>query len=156
VKTLEEITYEAGREALSDQKSTVFEIRQRTGTLLAADALVSSFLGGTAIDAHGFRMWEWAALAVLVASLMVAAAVLGSWKLGFALDARDLYEALRRRADAEAGVETMQGLAAAGFVYQRLQLANARKVRWMSWLSDVLGTLMIVQTVLWLAALGLD
>lgn len=43
--TLEEITYEAGRHALSDQDALVSGIRQRTGTLLAAHALVASFLG---------------------------------------------------------------------------------------------------------------
>jgi hypothetical protein len=40
VRTLEEITYEAGRSALADQESLVAGIRQRTGTLLAAHALV--------------------------------------------------------------------------------------------------------------------
>ena len=36
MKTLEEITYEAGRHALAEQESAVAGIRQRTGTLLAA------------------------------------------------------------------------------------------------------------------------
>lgn len=35
--TVEEVTYEAGRSALSDQESIVSGIRQRTGTLLAGD-----------------------------------------------------------------------------------------------------------------------
>lgn len=42
--TLEEITYEAGRAALADQESIVSGVRQRTGTQLAAHALVASFL----------------------------------------------------------------------------------------------------------------
>lgn len=48
---LEEITYEAGRAALADQESLVSGIRQRTGTLLAAHALVASFLGATTVRA---------------------------------------------------------------------------------------------------------
>ena len=48
---LEEITYEAGRAALADQESLVSGIRQRTGTLLAAHALVASFLGATVVHA---------------------------------------------------------------------------------------------------------
>ena len=47
MKTLEEIAYEAGRAALSDQEALVAGVRQRTGTLLAAHALVASFLGAT-------------------------------------------------------------------------------------------------------------
>jgi hypothetical protein len=55
--TLEEITYDAGRAALADQESVVYGIRQRTGTPMAAQALVASFLGGTAINGHGFHVW---------------------------------------------------------------------------------------------------
>lgn len=47
VPTLEEIVFEAGRDALADQDSVVTGIRQRTGTLLAAHALVASFPGSS-------------------------------------------------------------------------------------------------------------
>jgi hypothetical protein len=57
VQALEEITYEAGRAMLADQDASVAGIRQRTGTLLAAHALVASFLGGTAISSGGFDGW---------------------------------------------------------------------------------------------------
>jgi hypothetical protein len=59
VKTLEEITYEAGRDALADQESLVAGVRQRTGTLLAAQALVASLLGGATIKAYGFGLRVW-------------------------------------------------------------------------------------------------
>jgi hypothetical protein len=55
VRTLEEVTYEAGRDALSDQEALVAGIRQRTGTLLAAGAIVASFLGATTIRAVASR-----------------------------------------------------------------------------------------------------
>jgi hypothetical protein len=51
--TLEEITYEAGRSALADQELLVSGVRQRTGTLLAAHALVASFLGATVVRSRG-------------------------------------------------------------------------------------------------------
>jgi hypothetical protein len=53
VPTLEETTYEAGRSALADQESLVAGSRQRTGTLLAAHALVASFLGAITVRARG-------------------------------------------------------------------------------------------------------
>jgi hypothetical protein len=59
VRRLEEITYEAGRHALADQEALVSGIRQRTGTLLAAHALVASFLGATTIKAVGLDTWGW-------------------------------------------------------------------------------------------------
>jgi hypothetical protein len=53
VKRLEEIVYEAGRDALADQEALVAGVRQRTGTLLAAHALVASFLGAATIREAG-------------------------------------------------------------------------------------------------------
>ncbi len=42
MRTLEEITYEAGRSALADQESLVAGVRQRIGTLLAPWRLKSA------------------------------------------------------------------------------------------------------------------
>ena len=152
VRTLEEITYEAGRSALADQESLVAGIRQRTGTLLAALALVASFLGATTVKAQGLDLLGWVALAALVLGLASAAVLLAPWHLKFAVDARELYE----QALAEADTETLGWLAAAGFGYQTLREENAPKVRRMSWLSGALGVLMVVQTLAWLAALAID
>jgi hypothetical protein len=98
VRTLEEITYEAGRSALADQESLVAGIRQRTGTLLAAHALVASFLGATTVRAQGLHAWGWVALAALVLGLVAAAILLAPWKLKFAVDARELYDELYEQA----------------------------------------------------------
>jgi hypothetical protein len=57
VKTLEEIVYEAGRDALADQEALVAGVRQRTGTLLAAHALVASFLSAATIRESGLDAW---------------------------------------------------------------------------------------------------
>lgn len=147
MKTLEEITYEAGRHALADQESLVAGVRQRTGTLLAAHALVASFLGATTIRAQGLEPWGWTALVALVGGLVVAACLLFPWRLKFAVDAPDLYEALFEQASQEAERETLGWLAAAGFGYQSLRSENAPKVRRMSLLSGALAVLMVAQTV---------
>ena len=75
--TLEEITYEAGRSALADQESRVSGIRQRTGTLLAANAIVASFLGATTIKDRGPQILGW----IAVAALVVSAILLAPWRL---------------------------------------------------------------------------
>lgn len=98
VPRLEEITHDAGRAALADQESLVAGVRQRTGTLLAAHALVASFLGATTIRARGLDSLGWLALAALVAGLIVAAFLLAPWKLKFAIDARQLYDELYEEA----------------------------------------------------------
>jgi hypothetical protein len=90
VPRLEEITYEAGRQALADQEALVSGIRQRTGTLLAAHALVASFLGAATIRAQGLEPLGWIALAALVLGLCASAVLLAPWQLKFAVDAREL------------------------------------------------------------------
>jgi len=131
-------------------------VRQRTGTLLAAHALVASFLGATVVRDQGLNALGWVALASLLLGLFVAAILLAPWKLKFAVDAQELYNELYEQALAEAETETLGWLAAAGYGYQELREENAAKVRRMSWLSGALGVLMVVQTVAWLAALAVD
>jgi hypothetical protein len=150
---LEEIVYEAGLHALADQKSFVAGIRQRTGTLLAAHAIVASFLGAAVIRAHGLDVFGWIALSTLVLGLGVAAVLLAPWELQFSFDARDLYDGLYPQTSAEADAGTLDWLVAAGFGYQDLHEQNTDKVRSMSRLSGALGVLMIVQTLAWLTAL---
>jgi hypothetical protein len=153
---LEEITYKAGRHALADQEALVSGIRQQTGTLLAAHALVASFLGATVIRGHGLDAFGWIALGALVLGLGVAAALLGPWSLKFSIVARDLYNQLYKRASAEAQDDGLSWLAEAGYGYQAMCERNGRKVRFMSGLSGVLGILMIAQTLAWLAALVVE
>ncbi len=153
-KSLEEITYEAGRAALADQESLVAGVRQRTGTLLAAHALVASFLGAATIRADGLGPASWIAIGALVLGLVAAATLLAPWKLKFSVDARELYDQLYPQAAAEAESETLGWLAAAGFGYQALREENAGRVRRMSVLSGALGVLMVVQTLAWLTGLA--
>jgi hypothetical protein len=154
--TLEEITYDAGRHALADQESLVSGIRQRAGTLVAAHAVVASFLGGTVPRGDGLDAWAWVAIVALVIALAIAAALLAAWKLKFAVDATDLYRELYPQAAKEAEDETLGWLVGAAFGFQQLREENARRVAVMSHLSAWLALLLIVQTVSWLVALGLD
>lgn len=153
---LEEITYDVGRHALADQETLVSGVRQRTGTLLAANALVASFLGAATIRAQGLETLGWIALAALVLGLCASAVLLAPWQLKFAVDARELYDELYEQASAEADTDTLGWLAAAGYGYQALREENAGKVRLMSWLSGAVGILMIAQTISWLAALAVE
>jgi len=153
VPTLEEVVYEAGRSALADQDGVVTGLRQRTGTLLAAHALVASFLGATTVKAKGLHGFGWGAVAALVLGLVAAAVLLAPWKLRFALDARQLYGELYDDALAEAEADTLGWLVSAAYGYQELREKNACRVTVMSVLLTFLGFLMVLQTLLWLAAL---
>jgi hypothetical protein len=153
MKTLEEIVYDAGRHALADQEALVAGIRQRTGTLLAAHALVASFFGAATIPAAGLDRWRWAALTALLAGLVLAAILLAPWKLKFSLDASSLYDALFEEAAVDAVARTFGWLASAGSGYQLLRDQNAPKVRLMSQMAGALSVSMVVQTLFWVVDL---
>ncbi|HYV15578.1 MAG TPA: hypothetical protein VE972_06130 [Conexibacter sp.] len=153
--SLEDITYEAGRHALFDQEAFVAGIRQRTGTLLAAHALLASFLGAASIGARGFDAWGWVALAALVLGLVVAAVLLAPWDLTFAADARSVYDRLYEQAAADRATGATHWLVAAAYGYQDLHRMNLRKVRRMSRMSGLLGLLMVIQTLTWIVDLAL-
>jgi hypothetical protein len=150
MSTLEQITYDAGRHALADQEAFVASIRQRTGTLLAAHALVASFLGGAVLRDGASSASTWVALTALVAGLIVAAILLAPWRLRFAADARDLYRELH---DAPPGPGAASYLAGAGFAYQNLYASNVASTQRMSSLLAVLAILMVAQTLFWLTSL---
>lgn len=151
--TLEEIVFQAGRDALADQDGVVTGIRQRTGTLLAAHALVASFLGATTVKAKGLHGFSWAALVALVLGLVIAAVLLSNWKLRFAIDAPDFYGELYEEAASEAETDTLGWLVSAAYGYHNLRRGNAKRVRIMGGLLTVLGVLMVLQTIFWLVAL---
>ncbi len=125
--TLEEVTYQAGRSALADQEALVEGIRQRTGTLLAGQALVASFLGSSVVQVGGLDVYAWLAVVLLVLGLAASAIVLGTWRIKFAMDARALYDELVRQASAEAANGTLGWLAEAGFGDQALRESNLVK-----------------------------
>jgi hypothetical protein len=156
VKSLEEIAYDAGRHALADQQALVSGVQQRTGTLLAAHAIVASFLGTTTLRSAGMDVLGWTALAALAGGLIVAAVLLAPWPMRFAVDARELHQRLRGAADATDPQHADGRLVAAAYGYQAMHDANAAGVRAMLRLSACLSALLVVQTLGWLACFALE
>jgi hypothetical protein len=152
--TLEEITYDIGRASLAEQEAFVRDLRHRTGTLLAAQAVVASFLGGSALQRAPLSLFGWLAIVALVVMTAAAAVVLAPWRIGFTIDAHVLYRRLRPWVDAELGEGTAGWLATAGFAFQDLRGRNERAVRRLSVLSGALSILLVVETGLWILELG--
>ena len=73
---LAQLSYELSLRTLSQQEAALNELRARTGTLIAAASVVTSFLGGAAISKHGFSVWGVLALAGFVGSIALATWVL--------------------------------------------------------------------------------
>ena len=94
-RLLAEIAYERAVHALSQQEAALNELRGRTGTLLAAEALTTSFLGAAAIQHGVLALPGRLALTCFAISLGAALFVLVPWRgLRFSLTGSLLYERL--------------------------------------------------------------
>ena len=58
-----EIAYQEAVRAIEHQDAALDELRSRAGTLLAAATIVTSFLGGVALDNADPTCWSWVAVA---------------------------------------------------------------------------------------------
>lgn len=91
---LAELTYEQAQKALEPQERQVTELRQRTGTLLAAAALTASFFGAAALGRDGVGIPVVLAGIALAVTVLSGLYVLYPHELKFASDARRLYDDL--------------------------------------------------------------
>jgi hypothetical protein len=92
---LEVLALTFARDALDKQDAVLSELRARTGTLLAASSIVSSFLGATAIGRDGLSGWSVVALVALAGGLALCVAILlPRSDLSFSIDGPRVYEDL--------------------------------------------------------------
>lgn len=92
--SLAQIVYEQAQKALEQQERQVNELRQRTGTLLAAAALSASFFGAAAVGRDGVAVPVVLAGTALAITVLSGLYVLYPHELEFSIDARRLYDDL--------------------------------------------------------------
>jgi hypothetical protein len=89
------LVYELALRSLDQQERELVELRARTNTVIAAAALIASFLGAAAIErADGISIWAIAALVVFSLTGGLSLLVLWPRELRFAFDARRTYAEL--------------------------------------------------------------
>ena len=127
---------------------------RRAGTILAAGALVSSFLGGQALrQGLGLRVasWSGAAVAAFVVSALLTLVILWPIEFRFSVSARAVLDATAAKAvdaDLEAGL--LRELA--------LQLEarydeNRTKIRWLLWAFELAILFLAIEVAAWIVAL---
>jgi hypothetical protein len=91
--SLQALSYELSLRALDQQERALEELRNRTGTLLAASSLIASFLGARAIDRVGVDGAALIPLLSFVVSVLLSVYVLApKRKLEFALRGSEVWE----------------------------------------------------------------
>jgi hypothetical protein len=72
-----ELAFDEARRALDGQERALTAFRTRAGVIFSAAAIVTSFLGGQALDAHGFTTLAW--LAIVAFAVLGVAALFVLW-----------------------------------------------------------------------------
>jgi hypothetical protein len=152
---ISQIAYEASVRAIQDQAGVLDSLRTRAGTVLAAAALVSSFLGGQALgEVSDVRVWSLttAAICAFVLSAVFALLILWPFEFRFSLSARALLAAVAEH-EAEGGTsvsEVHRVLARQlGWRYDE----NAKKIRWLLWSFEAAIVVLVAEVGVWLVVL---
>jgi hypothetical protein len=94
------LAYDASLRAIADQEGVLEGLRSRAGTLFAAAALVTSFLGGQAL-AHTTRLahgsWAGVAIACFVGTSLLTLTILWPFRLRFSLSSQEIIEIVDSR-----------------------------------------------------------
>lgn len=145
---LARVAYDASLRALDKQEALLDELRSRTGILLAASSLATSFLGREAFGASGSGFLIAVALAAFIVSIAASVYVLlPKNDLVFSLVGSHVFERLYAFADDEP--EVHRRLA---YDLDRFWDANDRKMQRLFW-AFRLAALGLVVEILALAAL---
>src|SRR5712691_11147208 len=130
-----QLAYDASVRAIQDQAGVLDGLRTRAGTVLAAAALVSSFLGGQALrDSSHLELLSLttAAVGAFVTSALLALVILWPFEFRFSLSARALLEAVQEHETRdEASVGELRRVLALQLEWKYDQ--NASKIRWLLW-----------------------
>ena len=144
------LVYEQAQKALEKQERQVSELRQRTGTLLAAATLTASFFGAGALARDA------ASAPVIVAGLALAVTVLSGLyalyphRLDFAADARSVYAQLARDRD-----DPERALMRLAFLLRDGRALNGRVVDRLGRCLGLATLALVVQVLAWIWALVL-
>src|SRR5713226_9082805 len=104
------LAYELSQRMLAQQEQRLDELRARTGTLLAASSVATSFLGPRAIDRHGVDTLALLALTAFAVSVIGSVSILIlNPRLVFGVRGTRLFEEERVREESIADVHRRLG-----------------------------------------------
>jgi hypothetical protein len=148
--SVEELAFDLSLDSLYTQRDVLAEVRSRSATLLTASSLVTSFVGGRAIDAVGFDAITVAAVMAFFVTLLPAIyVVIGSTEGSFSIDGARLYADL---APAEASLE--EAYIALAEEIREARRANRRLLGRVLWSLRLGFGALILEVILFLAGLA--
>jgi len=148
--SVEELAFDLALDSLYTQRDVLAEVRSRTATLLTASSIVTSFVGGRAIDISGLEVLTVTAIIAFVVTLAPAIyIVVASAEGSFSIDGSRLYADL---APAEASLE--EAYVALAEEIRNVRGANRALVDRVLWSLRLGFGALILEVILFLAALA--
>ena len=148
--SVEELVFDLSRESLSAQRDVLKDVRARSATMLTASSIVTSFVGGRAIDRVGLNAITVVAAVGFFLTLLPAIYVVTTSAEGsFSIDGARLYADL---APAEASLE--EAYVALAEEIRGTRQGNRPLVRRTLWSLRLGFAALILEVVLFLAALA--
>ena len=143
------LIYQEALRGLVQQQDLVESFGTRAGSLIFATAFASSLLGGTAL-ANGLGLWEWVALALLLAiGVLIALMLWPYYSYTFRLDPAEL---LREFGNGAASLTEMQRTLALRLEAHRA--ANWRIIQRLRLSLQLALTLFILEIFTWMMAIA--
>ncbi len=126
------LAYDASVRAIEDQARVLESLHSRAGTLFAATALVTSFLGGAALDSGSARRAAIIATSSFIAAALLTLAILWPSRLRLSLSARKIIAGIEQRtlSDPVTAAELVRELA---LQLETMYDRNARTIRPLLW-----------------------
>jgi hypothetical protein len=149
--SVEELVFDLSLDSLSAQRDVLEDVRARSATLLTASSIVTSFVGGRAIDSTGLSVVTSGGIVAFFVTLLPAIYLLaGTTDARFSIEGARLYSDL---ASAEASLEEAY-VALAGEIHAARR-RNGPLVRHALWSLRLGFVALILEVILFLVALAL-
>jgi len=149
---LADLAYELSLRTLSQQEKILDELRSRTGILLTATALVTSFLGARALEDADLKWLSIPGLAASVISILLCVYILAPKpNLNFAIDGAEAYEYFFR-----AGADLQEAHRTLAYWNREAWDANQTVIDWLIRCFGIACVGLIGAVLLWSLKLPLD
>jgi hypothetical protein len=156
-----QLAYEASVHAISDQASVLESLRSRAGTLFAATALVTSFLGGFALarveGSEGeldLISWSLGGLAtgLFIVLALLTLAILWPHQVRFSVSAAEMLAIVDdRKPDDPVGAE--EAYRELALRYEAMYDLNADRIRALLWLFRLAIVCLVAEVFAWIGVL---
>lgn len=157
-----ELTYEASVRAIEDQANVLESVRARAGTMLAASALVTSFLGSQALsratneqpnESLRALTFTGAAIASLIVTALLTLAVLLPYRMRFSISAREMLGILDERNRDDQPVPGTEALREVALRHEAMYDFNSTRIRVLLWCFRGAIVCLVAQVAVWIVVL---